>query len=92
MFCQDSAKFEGPEFPSYCVGWTYKNALRNSAWTIPDYGKLKIVEQYALASAAYIYDSKLPFLRPQDNLVEYLKQCAPIAYEDTAVPCPRMVD
>ena len=83
VFCQDTTKFEDPEYPACCIGCAYKNALRTSAWSIPDYAKLKVVE-HALASASYIYDydSKLQFLRPQHDLVQYLKQWAPIAYED----------
>ena len=61
---------------------TYKNALQSFMSYIQDYGKLKQVEQYALASAGFIYESKLQFIRPQDNRVEYLKKCAPIAHGD----------
>ena len=47
---------------------------------MPDYGKLKMAEQYALASAGYTYTLKLQFNKARGDLVEYLKKCAPIAY------------
>ncbi|CAE7214234.1 unnamed protein product [Symbiodinium microadriaticum] len=65
--------------------WEVKTALPDASGTT-DYEEGRVSPVIfsplgALGCAAFIYDSKLQFVKPGDDLVEYLKKCAPITYE-----------
>ena len=64
-----------------CVGCAYRTAPKLTHY-INDYPQLVESQQYALASAILAYERSLQFYNPQEDLLEYLKACAPIACQD----------
>ena len=71
----------GNGYAHACVGCAHFDALKNQSFLS---GTNELVEwqRYSLASAMYTCDNFLHFVNPCEDMVAFLKACAPIAYTD----------
>eukprot|EP00439_Symbiodinium_sp_Y106_P062179 s2485_g9.t1 len=71
----------GNGYAHACIGCAHFDALTNQSFLS---GTNELVEwqRYSLASAMYAYDNFLQFVNPCEDMVAFLKACAPIAYTD----------
>ena len=71
----------GNGYANACIGCAHFDALKNQSFLD---GTRQLVEwqRYSLAAAMYAYDNFLQIVNPCDDMVAFLKACAPIAYTD----------
>ena len=71
----------GNGYANACIGCAHFDALKNQSFLD---GARQLVEwqRYSLAAAMYAYDNFLQIVNPCDDMVAFLKACAPIAYTD----------
>ena len=78
-FSQARFQFNGNGYPGTCIGCAHTGAIRAQSH-LTDYQQLLDWQKYALASAMYAYDKHLQFKDPREDMVAFLKICAPVAY------------
>ena len=87
-FCEGCREMQSPEafsravfqvggngFPQTCIGCAHTAALKVQSY-VDSFQQLADSQKYALASAIYAYDT-LQFKNPCDDMVSFLKACAP---------------
>ena len=62
-----------------CIGCAHTGGIRAQSH-LTDYQQLLDWQKYSLASAMYAYDQHLQFKDPREDMVAFLKVCAPVAY------------
>ena len=93
-FCDGCREMQSPEafiqpvfqvgangFPQICIGCAHTAALNVQSY-VDNFQQLADSQEYALASAIYAYDTSWQFKNPSDDMVSFLKACAPVAYTD----------
>ena len=78
-FSQASFQCNGNGYPGTCIGCAHIGAIRAQSH-LADYQQLLDWQKYSLASAMYAYDQHLQFKDPREDMVAFLKVCAPVAY------------
>ena len=71
----------GNGYAHACIGCAHFDALKTQSF-ISKTSELVEWQRYGLASAMYAYDHFLQFSNPCEDMVAFLKACAPIAYTD----------
>ena len=76
-----STAVPGDGYANACIGRAHLDALKNQSF-LSKTSELVEWQRYGLASAMYAYDNFLQFSNPCEDMVAFLKACAPIAYTD----------
>ena len=80
-FRQAVFQVAGNGYSQICIGCAHTAALRVQSY-VENFQQLTDSQKYALASAMYAYDTTLQFKNPSDDMVAFLKACAPVAYTE----------